>query len=87
MNATGPTAEANSRYRQADEMRAGRGIVHAFDEAQINNRRLIFFAPNVAEETGPYGRTPALMKHALKAASRRQIPIWNIAEALPCAGA
>ena len=63
------------------------GIERAFDEAQINNGWLIFYSHDVTDSPSPYGCSPTLMNHALKAASRRKIPILNMAEALLCAGA
>ena len=63
------------------------GIERAFDEAQTNNGWLIFYSHDVADAPSPYGSSPALMNHALEAASRRQIPVLNMAEALLCAGA
>jgi peptidoglycan/xylan/chitin deacetylase (PgdA/CDA1 family) len=62
------------------------GIERAFDDAQINNGWLIFYTHDVADRPSPYGCSPALMNHALEAASRRQIPVLNMAEALQCAG-
>jgi peptidoglycan/xylan/chitin deacetylase (PgdA/CDA1 family) len=61
-------------------------IERAFDDAQTNNGWLIFYSHDVAEEPSPYGCSPALMTHALKAASRRKIPVLSVAEALRCAG-
>jgi peptidoglycan/xylan/chitin deacetylase (PgdA/CDA1 family) len=61
-------------------------IERAFDEAQTNNGWLIFYTHDVADEPSPYGCSPALMNHALEVASRRQIPVLNMAEALRCAG-
>jgi peptidoglycan/xylan/chitin deacetylase (PgdA/CDA1 family) len=63
------------------------GIERAFDEAQTNNGWLIFYSHDVADAPSPYGSSAALMNHALQAASRRQIPVLNMAEALLCAGA
>ena len=63
------------------------GIERAFDEAQINNGWLIFYTHDVADEPSPYGCSPALLTYALEAASRRKIPVLNMAEALLCAGA
>ena len=63
------------------------GIERAFDDAQNNNGWLIFYGHDVADRPSPYGCSPALMIHALEAASRRQIPVLNMAEALQCAGA
>jgi peptidoglycan/xylan/chitin deacetylase (PgdA/CDA1 family) len=62
-------------------------IERAFDKAQTNNGWLIFYTHDVADKPSPYGCTPALMNHALEAASRRRIPVLNMAEALLCAGA
>ena len=63
------------------------GIERAFDEAQTANGWLIFYTHDVADEPSPYGCSPALLNEALEAASRRKIPILNMAEALQCAGA
>ena len=63
------------------------GIERAFDEAQTNNGWLIFYTHDVADEPSPYGCSPALLNEALEAASRRKIPVLNMAEALRCAGA
>jgi peptidoglycan/xylan/chitin deacetylase (PgdA/CDA1 family) len=63
------------------------GIERAFDEAQTNNGWLIFYSHDVTEEPSPYGCSPGLMNHALETASRRKIPVLNVAEALLCAGA
>jgi peptidoglycan/xylan/chitin deacetylase (PgdA/CDA1 family) len=62
-------------------------IDRAFDETQTNNGWLIFYGHDVAERPSPYGCSPALMNHALEAASRRKIPVLSMAEALRCAGA
>jgi peptidoglycan/xylan/chitin deacetylase (PgdA/CDA1 family) len=63
------------------------GIERAFDQAQTNNGWLIFYTHDVADEPSPYGCSPALLTAALEAASRRKIPVLNMAEALRCAGA
>ena len=63
------------------------GIERAFDEAQTNNGWLIFYTHDVADQPSPYGCSPALLNHALEAASRRKIPVLNMAEALRCARA
>jgi len=63
------------------------GIERAFDEAQSNNGWLIFYTHDVADEPSPYGCSPRLLRQALEAASRRKIPVLNMAEALQCAGA
>jgi hypothetical protein len=63
------------------------GIERAFDEAQTHNGWLIFYTHDVADEPSPYGCSPSLLNEALEAASRRKIPVLNMAEALRCAGA
>ena len=62
------------------------GIERAFDQAQNDNGWLIFYGHDVADRPSPYGCSPALMNHAIEAASRRKIPVLNMAEALRCAG-
>jgi peptidoglycan/xylan/chitin deacetylase (PgdA/CDA1 family) len=61
-------------------------IDRAFEEAQSNNGWLIFYSHDVADEPSPYGCSPALLTYALEAASRRKMPVRNMAEALLCAG-
>ena len=69
------------------ERRIGRDEVErAFDETQTYNGWLIFYTHDVADRPSPYGCSPDLMKLALEAASRRKIPVLNMAEALLCAG-
>ena len=63
------------------------GIERALDEAQNNNGWLIFYSHDVTEAPSPYGCSPALLNHALEAASRRKIPGLSMAEALLCARA
>jgi peptidoglycan/xylan/chitin deacetylase (PgdA/CDA1 family) len=63
------------------------GIERAFDQAQTDNGWLIFYTHDVANEPSPYGCSPSLLNEALEAASRRKIPVLNMAEALQCAGA
>jgi peptidoglycan/xylan/chitin deacetylase (PgdA/CDA1 family) len=63
------------------------GIERAFDAAQDTNGWLIFYSHDVADQPSPYGCSPALLDAALEAASRRKIPVLNMAEALQCAGA
>lgn len=63
------------------------GIERAFDEAQASNGWLIFYGHDVADQPSPYGCSPALLDHALEAASRRNIPGFTVAEALRCARA
>jgi peptidoglycan/xylan/chitin deacetylase (PgdA/CDA1 family) len=62
-------------------------IDRAFEQAQTNNGWLIFYTHDVADEPSPYGCSPALLTYALEVASRRKIPVRNMAEALLCAGA
>ena len=69
------------------DRRIGRDeIERAFDEAETYNGWLIFYTHDVAEQPSLYGCSPDLMTHALEAASRRKIPVLNMAEALLCAG-
>jgi peptidoglycan/xylan/chitin deacetylase (PgdA/CDA1 family) len=63
------------------------GIERAFDQAETANGWLIFYTHDVADEPSPYGCSPWLLNEALEAASRRKIPVLNMAEALRCAGA
>jgi peptidoglycan/xylan/chitin deacetylase (PgdA/CDA1 family) len=63
------------------------GIERAFDQAETANGWLIFYTHDVADEPSPYGCSPDLLSEALEAASRRKIPVLNMAEALRCAGA
>jgi peptidoglycan/xylan/chitin deacetylase (PgdA/CDA1 family) len=63
------------------------GIERAIDEAQATNGWLIFYGHDVSDRPSSYGCSPGLMEHALKAASRRQIPVLSMAEALQCAAA
>ncbi|HUD89683.1 MAG TPA: polysaccharide deacetylase family protein [Xanthobacteraceae bacterium] len=63
------------------------GIERAFDRAQTDNGWLIFYTHDIAEKPSPYGCSPGLIEHALKTASRRKIPVLNMAEALQCAAA
>jgi peptidoglycan/xylan/chitin deacetylase (PgdA/CDA1 family) len=69
------------------ELIDGDGIERAFDETRTANGWLIFYTHDVADSPSPYGCSPGLMKHALEAASRRNIPVLSMAEALRCAGA
>ena len=61
------------------------GVERAFDQAQTNNGWLIFYTHDIADRPSPYGCSPDLLDHALKAASRRKIPVLNMVEALQCA--
>ena len=62
-------------------------IDRAFDHAHATNGWLIFYGHDVADRPSPYGCTPALLIHALQVASRRNIPVLKMAEALQCAAA
>ena len=63
------------------------GVERAFDQAAASGGWLIFNGHDVAAEPSRYGCTPQLLRHALKAASQRDIPIVSVAEALRRAGA
>ena len=63
------------------------GIDRAFDEAVAKNGWLIFYSHDVRAAPSPYGCSPSLLRHALEAASRRKVPILNVAQALERAGA
>ena len=62
------------------------GIDRAFEEAVANNGWLIFYSHDVATEPSPYGCSPSLLRHALDAASRRNVQILSVADALRSAG-
>jgi peptidoglycan/xylan/chitin deacetylase (PgdA/CDA1 family) len=63
------------------------GIDRAFDEALSSNGWLIFYTHDVEAMPSPYGCSPELLRHALEAAARRNIPALNVADALRFAGA
>lgn len=63
------------------------GIDRVFDELVASNGWLIFYGHDVAAEPSPYGCTPALLRHALDAAAKRNVQIMTVAEALRAAGA
>ena len=63
------------------------GIDRAFDEAVANNGWLIFYGHDVEAAPSPYGCMPQLLRHALDAAARRNIPAVSVANALRRAGA
>jgi peptidoglycan/xylan/chitin deacetylase (PgdA/CDA1 family) len=63
------------------------GVDRAFNEAVEKSGWLIFYSHDVEAAPSPYGCSPALLRHALGAAARRDIPIVSIAEALRRAGA
>lgn len=63
------------------------GVDRYFDEAVASGGWLIFYGHDVIEAPSPYGCTPALLRHALKAAEKRNMPIVTVAEALRRIGA
>jgi peptidoglycan/xylan/chitin deacetylase (PgdA/CDA1 family) len=63
------------------------GVDRYFDEAVASGGWLIFYGHDVVEAPSPYGCTPALLRHALKAAEKRNMPIVTVAEALRRIGA
>jgi peptidoglycan/xylan/chitin deacetylase (PgdA/CDA1 family) len=63
------------------------GIDRAFDEAVDTNGWLIFYSHDVADVPSPYGCSPSFLRHALDAASRRNILNLSVADALRSAGA
>jgi hypothetical protein len=58
-----------------------------FDEAVASGGWLIFYGHDVVDQPSPYGCSPALLRHALKAAVTRNMPIVTVAEALRRIGA
>jgi peptidoglycan/xylan/chitin deacetylase (PgdA/CDA1 family) len=62
------------------------GVERAYDEAVARNGWLIFYSHDVATEPSRYGCSPSFLRHALDAASRRNIPILSVAEALRLGG-
>ncbi|MBR0850868.1 polysaccharide deacetylase family protein [Bradyrhizobium diazoefficiens] len=63
------------------------GVDRYFDEAVASGGWLIFYGHDVVAHPSPYGCTPALLRHALKAAATRNMPVVTIAEALRRIGA
>jgi peptidoglycan/xylan/chitin deacetylase (PgdA/CDA1 family) len=63
------------------------GIDRALDEAVTKSGWLIFYGHDVEPSPSPYGCSPALLRHALEAAARRNIPVLSVAAALRRAGA
>jgi peptidoglycan/xylan/chitin deacetylase (PgdA/CDA1 family) len=63
------------------------GIDRAFDEAVATSGWLIFYTHDVADTPSPWGCTPGLLRHALDAAKRRNMPMVSVAEALRRAAA
>ena len=63
------------------------GIDRYFDAAVASGGWLIFYGHDVVDTPSPYGCTPHLMRHALEAAGKRNMPIVTVAEALRRIGA
>lgn len=63
------------------------GVDRYFDEAVASGGWLIFYGHDVDDAPSPYGCTPHLMRHALVAAAKRNMPIVTVAEALRRIGA
>jgi peptidoglycan/xylan/chitin deacetylase (PgdA/CDA1 family) len=62
-------------------------IDRAFDTLVNSNGWLIFYGHDVATKPSPFGCTPALLRHALDAAAKRNVAIMTVAGALRAAGA
>jgi peptidoglycan/xylan/chitin deacetylase (PgdA/CDA1 family) len=62
-------------------------IDRAFDALVDANGWLIFYGHDVTTEPSPYGCTPSLLRHALDAATKRNIAVTTVAGALEAAGA
>jgi peptidoglycan/xylan/chitin deacetylase (PgdA/CDA1 family) len=58
------------------------GIERVFDEAVKTGGWLIFYGHDIVAKPSPYGCTPQLMRHALRVAERRKLPIVSVADAL-----
>ncbi len=63
------------------------GIDRLFDEADESGGWLIFYGHDIVRQPSPYGCTPELLRHALKAAQSRNMPIVTVADALGRIGA
>jgi peptidoglycan/xylan/chitin deacetylase (PgdA/CDA1 family) len=63
------------------------GVDRYFDEAVTSGGWLIFYGHDVVDQPSPFGCSPGLLHHALKAAGRRNMPIVTVAEALRRIGA
>jgi hypothetical protein len=63
------------------------GIDRAFDELVASNGWLIFYGHDVAAAPSPFGCTPDLLRHALDAATKRNVAVMTVAGALRAAGA
>ena len=62
-------------------------IEAAIQRALHDHGWLIFYTHDVADTPSPWGCTPGLLRHALDAAKRRNMPMVSVAEALRRAGA
>ncbi len=62
-------------------------IDRQFDETVRSGGWLIFYGHDVVNQPSPYGCSPALLRHALKAAETRGVSIVTVAEALQRIGA
>ena len=62
------------------------GVDRAFDELVATNGWLIFYGHDVAAEPSPFGCTPALLRHALDAATKRNVAVMTVASALRASG-
>ena len=62
-------------------------IDRAFDEAVASNGWLIFYSHDVETKPSSYGCSPGLLRHALEATARRNMPAMSVADALRFAGA
>jgi peptidoglycan/xylan/chitin deacetylase (PgdA/CDA1 family) len=58
------------------------GIDRVFDEAVATGGWLTLYTHDVADAPSPWGCTPRLLRHALDAARRRNMPVVSVAEAL-----
>jgi peptidoglycan/xylan/chitin deacetylase (PgdA/CDA1 family) len=58
------------------------GVDSVFEEALATGGWLIFYSHDVAASPSPWGCTPGLLRHALDAAKRHNMPMVSVAEAL-----
>jgi len=63
------------------------GVDRYLDEAVASGGWLIFYGHDVVDAPSPYGCTPNLLRHALVAAGKRNMPIVTVTEALRRIGA
>jgi peptidoglycan/xylan/chitin deacetylase (PgdA/CDA1 family) len=64
----------------------GDSVDQALDELAAGSGWLIFYGHDVAAEPSPFGCTPDLLRHALDAATERNIAVMTVASALRAAG-